>query len=88
MTIFNYTVNYVDLIIVGIVLFFGFVGLNKGIFITTSNFAPAAKDAAKKGDIRLIDGDQLLDLLFKYHVLIEEEENLPIYRFVKDEEDD
>ena len=61
---------------------------NKGIFITTSNFAPAAKDAAKKGDIRLIDGDQLLDLLFKYHVLIEEEENLPIYRFVKDEEDD
>lgn len=38
MTIFNYTVNYVDLIIVGIVLFFGFVGLNKGIFITLINF--------------------------------------------------
>ena len=38
MTIFNYTVNYVDLIIVGIFLFFGFVGLNKGIFITLINF--------------------------------------------------
>lgn len=38
MTIFNYTVNYVDLIIVGIFLFFAFVGLNKGIFITLINF--------------------------------------------------
>lgn len=38
MTIFNYTVNYVDLIIVGIFLFFGFLGLNKGIFITLINF--------------------------------------------------
>lgn len=38
MTIFNYTVNYVDLIIVGIFLFFGFVGLNKGTFITLINF--------------------------------------------------
>lgn len=38
MTIFNYTVNYVDLIIVGVFLFFGFVGLNKGIFITLVNF--------------------------------------------------
>lgn len=38
MTIFNYTVNYVDLIIVGIFLLFGFVGLNKGIFITLINF--------------------------------------------------
>ena len=38
MTIFNYTVNYVDLIIVGIFLFFGFAGLNKGIFITLINF--------------------------------------------------
>lgn len=38
MTIFNYTVNYVDLIIVGIFLSFGFVGLNKGIFITLINF--------------------------------------------------
>lgn len=38
MTIFNYTVNYVDLIIVGIFLLFGFAGLNKGIFITLINF--------------------------------------------------
>ncbi len=38
MTIFNYTVNYVDLIIVGIVLFFAIIGLQKGIFITLVNF--------------------------------------------------
>lgn len=61
---------------------------NKGIFITTSKFTSGARKAAKGGDIRLIDGDQLLDLLFKYHVLIEEKENLPIYRFVKNEDDD
>lgn len=38
MTIFNYTVNYVDLIIVGILLIFGIVGHQKGIFITLVNF--------------------------------------------------
>lgn len=38
MTIFNYTVNYVDLIIVGIFLLFGIIGLRKGIFITLVNF--------------------------------------------------
>ncbi|HIX36236.1 MAG TPA: restriction endonuclease [Candidatus Limosilactobacillus merdigallinarum] len=61
---------------------------NKGIFITTSKFTKGAKKAAKRGDIRLIDGDQLLELLFKYHVLIEEERTLPIYRLKKDEDDD
>lgn len=38
MTIFNYTVNYVDLIIVGIFSLFGIIGLRKGIFITLVNF--------------------------------------------------
>ena len=38
MTIFNYTVNYVDLIIVGILLLFGIIGQQKGIFITLVNF--------------------------------------------------
>lgn len=38
MTLFNYTVNYVDLIIVGIILFFAIIGLQKGIFITLVNF--------------------------------------------------
>lgn len=38
MTIFNYTVNYVDLIIVGIFLLFGIIGLRRGIFITLVNF--------------------------------------------------
>ena len=38
MTIFNYTVNYVDLIIVGILLIFGIVGQQRGLFITLVNF--------------------------------------------------
>lgn len=38
MTVFNYTVNYVDLIIVGILLFFAIIGQQKGIFITLVNF--------------------------------------------------
>lgn len=38
MTIFNYTVNYVDIIICAIFLLFGFVGWKKGIFITVINF--------------------------------------------------
>lgn len=38
MTIFNYTVNYVDLIIVGILLVFGIVGQQRGLFITLVNF--------------------------------------------------
>lgn len=38
MTIFNYTVNYVDIIICAIFLLFGFVGWKKGIFITVVNF--------------------------------------------------
>lgn len=38
MTIFDYTVNYVDLIIVGILLLFGIIGQQKGIFITLVNF--------------------------------------------------
>ena len=38
MTIFNYTVNYVDLIIVGILLISGIIGQQKGIFITLVNF--------------------------------------------------
>lgn len=38
MTIFNYTVNSVDLIIAGIFLFFTIVGIARGMFITIVNF--------------------------------------------------
>lgn len=38
MTIFNYTVNYVDVIIVGIVLLFSVVGYSRGLFVTLLNF--------------------------------------------------
>ncbi|WP_308567719.1 CvpA family protein [uncultured Eubacterium sp.] len=37
MTIFNYTVNYVDVVIVGVLLLAFFVGYSKGIFITLVN---------------------------------------------------
>lgn len=59
---------------------------DKGIFITTSKFTKGAREAVRTRDIRLIDGEQFLDLLFKYHVLIEED-SLPIYRLKKDEHD-
>lgn len=38
MTIFNYTLNYVDLIIAGIFLVFTIVGIARGMFITVVNF--------------------------------------------------
>lgn len=38
MTIFNYTVNYIDLIIVGLVLLFTILGYTRGLFITLVNF--------------------------------------------------
>lgn len=37
MTVFNYTVNYVDVIIVGIILLFMIIGWARGIFITVVN---------------------------------------------------
>ena len=38
MTIFNYTVNYIDVIVVGIVLLFSIVGYSRGLFVTLLNF--------------------------------------------------
>lgn len=38
MTVFNYSVNYFDVIITGILLVFGIVGAKRGIFITLVNF--------------------------------------------------
>lgn len=38
MTIFNYTVNYIDLIIVGIMILFAIIGSYRGIFLTIVNF--------------------------------------------------
>ncbi len=38
MTIFNYTVNYIDLLIVGIVIFFAVIGSFRGIALTIVHF--------------------------------------------------
>lgn len=64
MTIFNYTVNYVDLIIVGIFLFFGFVGLNKGIFITLINFIRYVVGLSAC----MISADRLPQLIYDYYL--------------------
>lgn len=45
-------------------------GASKGVFITTSRFTPAAIDYVKNvpTQIRLIDGDRLVNLMVKYRV--------------------
>ena len=40
----------------------------KGIFVTTSSFTSLAKEKAKKGNIILIDGDKLIDLMYEYEI--------------------
>lgn len=37
----------------------------KGVFITTTTFTKEAKEYAKNQSVALIDGDQLLDLLWE-----------------------
>lgn len=53
----------------------GFIGAlrnaNKGVFITTSSFQPAAIDTANSclyARVRLIDGEELINLMIKYNV--------------------
>ena len=40
----------------------------KGIFITTSSFATSAKELANEKSIKLIDGDELIELMRKHEV--------------------
>lgn len=54
----------------------GVTTVRKAIFFTTSSFAPAARDAARKAsigwnDIILIDWDTLVDLMFEHNVWVQ-----------------
>ena len=45
-------------------------GVQKGVFITTSNFSPTAKNFAERSSKRiiLIDGNQLAQLMIEHNV--------------------
>lgn len=65
----------------------GFIGAlrnaNKGVFITTSSFQPAAIDVANSclyAKIKLIDGEELINLMIKYNVGVTVEDTYEIKR--------
>lgn len=65
----------------------GFIGAlrnaNKGVFITTSSFQPAAIEVANSclyAKIKLIDGEELINLMIKYNVGVTVEETYEIKR--------
>lgn len=50
--------------------------INRGLFITTSNFTKAAKEASIADgvkEINLIDGDKLVDLILQYEIGVSKE---------------
>ncbi|WP_282208935.1 restriction endonuclease [Parvibacter caecicola] len=65
----------------------GFIGAlrnaNKGVFITTSSFQPAAIDAANSclyAKIKLIDGEELINLMIRYNVGVTVEDAYEVKR--------
>lgn len=56
-------------------------GADRGVFITTSTFSPAAREAAKQfgGKIVLIDGIRLTSLMLGYGVGVEVSQELKVY---------
>lgn len=65
----------------------GFIGAlrnaNKGVFITTSSFQPAAIEVANSclyAKIKLIDGEELINLMIKYNVGVTVEDTYEIKR--------
>lgn len=65
----------------------GFIGAlrnaNKGVFITTSSFQPAAIEVANSclyAKIKLIDGEELINLMIKYNVGVTVEDTFEIKR--------
>ena len=71
------------------VLFYGALarqGADRGVFITTSRFTPAAKDAANhfQGRIVLIDGIRLTSLMLRYGVGVEERQSFTVYSVNQD----
>lgn len=61
-------------------------GVERGVFITTSNFTKSAKEYAQKllGKIVLIDGQELVNLMIKYKVGIQIKEVLEICEIDED----
>lgn len=53
------------------------ININRGLFITTSNFTKDAKEVANSTDqnkeINLIDGDKLIDLILQYEIGVAKE---------------
>lgn len=65
-------------------------GADRGVFITTSSFSPAAREASKQfgGKIVLIDGIQLTSLMLRYGVGVEPREQFTIFEVNQDFFDD
>lgn len=61
-------------------------GADRGVFITTSRFTPAAKDAAQQfqGRIVLIDGIRLTALMLRYGVGVEPRQQFTVYSVNQD----
>lgn len=67
--------------------FFGAISIehaDRGVFITTSDFSQGAIAAAKQSNIILINGQQLTDLMLKYHVGVQVKET---YQLMSIDED-
>lgn len=59
-------------------------GVNKGVFITTSSFTSGAKEAAKRFNIRLIDGKALTKLMLEYKVGVQNKETYELLEIDND----
>lgn len=57
---------------------------NRGVFITTSSFTKGAIEAARDLNIILVNGDMLTNLMIKYHVGIEIEQQFTTYKLNRD----
>lgn len=61
-------------------------GADRGVFITTSTFSPAANEAARQlgGKIVLIDGIRLTSLMLRYGVGVEERNKFVVFDINRD----
>lgn len=53
--------------------------MDRGIFITTSDFTKSAREIAKQNNIILINGNELADLMIEYGVMSKVKKNLTLY---------
>ena len=53
--------------------------MDRGIFITTSDFSESAKEIARQNNIILINGDKLADLMIQYGVMTKVKKTLKLY---------